>query len=182
MPTELPAPPWYCDPLRDTLVCRVKDGALFIADRGKEPGDYCYYAYPWNVDPSQETVVEARVKVVSGWNTIIVAHGNAYERVSLYPDRVAFYEAKRSRRLDTTDAFHTYRIVITGKDITVSVDGRPALDGTGRFTKPLPGRNDVRFGAANSPSLGEAYWQSVKLRFQSACVTLNDMVLSVSPR
>ncbi len=177
--TEMPKAPWSTGRRTDNLLCDVKNGALFIADRGKNPGDYLYWAYPWNVDPADETVVEARAKVVSGWNNIIVANGTAYERVSLYPDRVSFYEAKLKHAMDTTGDFHTYRVVMKGKDIRVFVDGTLALDGTGRFTKPLPGRNDVRFGAANSPSLGEAYWQYVKLRFKSRLVTLYDMVLSV---
>ncbi len=152
---------------------------MFIADRGKNSGDYLYYTYPWNISPHDETIVEASVKVKSGWNNIIIAHGDAYERVSLYPDRVAFYEAKLLHRMDTTDRFQTYRIVIKNKDINVFIDGKLALNGKGKFTKRLPGRNDICFGAANSPNLGEAYWKSVKLKFRTVSVTLYDMVLSV---
>jgi len=175
-----PEPPWSSDPVKKNLVCEVQDGALLLADRGTNGGDYLYYAYPWNVDPAEETIVEARVKVVSGWNNLIVADGAAYERVTLYPDRIGFYEAKLPPyKMDTTDDFHTYRVVLKGNDIRVFVDGELRLDGTGKFTKPLPGRNDLRIGAANSPGLGEALWQSVKLRFASAFVSVYDMVLSV---
>jgi len=177
--TGRPEAPWSMDRQRDCLICRVRDGALFLADRGRSSGDYLYCSYPWNIDPEGEAVVEARVRVLSGWNNIIVANGRAYERVSLYPDRVSFYEARISRKMDTTDGFHTYRIVLKGRDIKVFADGHLALDGTGRFTRALPGRNDIRFGAANSPSLGEALWQSVKLRFQRRSVMLHDMVLTV---
>ncbi len=178
--TEKPTFPWVPDRRREgSVVCELREGALFIADRGKKPGDYFYYSYPWNIAPEAETVAEVRVKVVSGWNNIIVANGVAYERVALYPDHIAFYEAKLSHEMDTTDAFHTYRVVLRGKDIRVYVDGELRLDGTGRFTRPLPERNDIRIGAANSPNLGEAYWQSVKLGFAAASVSLFDLVLSV---
>lgn len=175
----LPEAPWAAGPQRESVVHEIAGDALLIADRGTQPGDYFFYAYPWYIDPDAETVVEARVKVLSGWNVIIAANGRAYERVSLYPDRIAFYEAKLVHRMDTTDAFHTYRVVLRGRDIRVFADGALVLDGTGRLTTPLPGRNDVRFGASNSPGVGEALWQSVKLRFRSASATLYDMVLSV---
>jgi hypothetical protein len=174
-----PEPPWSSDSTKADLVCEVQDGALLLADRGTADGDYLYYAYPWNIDPAEETVVEARVKVVSGWNNLIVANGVAYDRVALYPDHIGFYEAKLQYRMDTTDDFHTYRVVLKGNDLRVFVDGELRLDGTGKFTKPLPGRNDLRVGAANSGSLGEALWQSVKLRFASAFVSVYDLVLSV---
>jgi hypothetical protein len=176
---KMPTSPWSSDRLKENLECEVDDGALRIADRGTEAGDYFYWSYPWNADPDREAVVEASVKVVSGWNNIIVSNGRSYERVALYPDRVGLYEARLEHRMDTTDDFHTYRVVLKGDDIQVFVDDRLCLDGTGKFTQPLPGRNDIRFGAANSPSLGEAYWQSVKLRYAAGQVTLSDLVLSV---
>jgi hypothetical protein len=176
---ELPAAPWSSDRRKENLECVVENGALRIADRGTAAGDYFYWTYPWNAAPDREAVVEARVQVVSGWNNLIVCNGQAYERVSLYPDRIALYEAKLESRMDTTDGFHTYRVVLQGNDIRVFVDDDLRLDGRGTFTSPLPGRNDVRFGAANSPSQGEAYWQSVKMRYAAGQAVLSDLVLSV---
>ena len=47
-----------------------------------------------------------------------------------------------------------------------------------KFTGPAyNGRSGVAFGAANSPNLGEAYWESVKVH--SRARSLNDLVLSV---
>lgn len=179
--TELPQAPWHGDRPRPHTLAEVRDGALLLADRGEQPGDYRYYSYPWNVDPERESVVEARVRVLSGWNNIIVANGVATERVSLYPDRVALYYAKRSHAMNTTDNFHTYRVVVKGKDIRVFVDGELRLDGVGLFTEPAAGRNDVRIGASNSGSLGEALWQSVKLRSSSGAVSVHDLVMTVRP-
>ena len=176
---EMPTSPWSSDRLKENLECEVEDGALRIADRGTESGDYFYWSYPWNADPDREAIVEASVKVVSGWNNIIVCNGRAYERVALYPDRIGLYEARLTHPMDTTAGFRTYRVVLKGNDIQVFVDGQLCLDGTGKFTTPLPGRNDVRFGAANSPGTGEAYWKNVKLRYAAGQITLNDMVLSI---
>ncbi|MDH7570307.1 MAG: hypothetical protein QHJ73_12070, partial [Armatimonadota bacterium] len=178
-----PAPPWRADPPRPNTLCEVREGALFIADRGDQSGDYFYYAYPWNTDPAAESVVEARVRVVSGWNNIILCNGVHYERVGLYPDHIDLYEAKRQYAMDTTDDYHTYRVVIQNNDILVYVDGVLRLDGRGTFKTPGPaGRNDVRFGAANSPGKGEAYWQSVRIRAASTFATLYDVALTIQPR
>ncbi len=176
---QMPAPPWTSDRLKENLECELREGALRIADRGSAGGDYFYWSYPWNADPDREAVVEARVKVVSGWSNVIVSNGRAYERLALYPDRIGLYEARIEHPLDTTGDFHAYRIVLQGSDIRVFVDDVLRLDGRGRFTTPPVGRNDVRFGAANSPSLGETLWQSVRLRYAVGQATLDDLVLSV---
>lgn len=67
--------------------------------------------------------------------------------------------------MDTTADFHVYRVTVRGRDLKVYVDGQLRLDASGRF-KPASGaaRNEVAFGAANSPQVGEAYWSSVKAR------------------
>ena len=176
---QLPAAPWHGERPRDSTTAQAKDGALFIADRGTESGDYMYYYYPWGVDPADETVVEARAKVVSGWNNVIVCNGTAGERVSLYPDRVQMYRSGIRYEMDTTDDFHVYRIVLKNNDIMVYVDGELRIDGTDKFNPPVTpaGRNNVSFGAANSGSLGEAYWDYV--RFRTGTVSIFDVLVSV---
>ena len=95
-----------------------------------------------------------------------------------YPDRVEARNSRLSHAMDTTDAFHTYRISIEEDDFTVCVDGEPAIDGAGKLTRPAyNGRSGIAFGAANSPSLGEAYWESV--RIYNRARSLNDLVLSI---
>ena len=175
---ERPPVPWICDRPGTGTSATIQDGALLIADRSAEPGSYLYHSFPWNVDPAIRSVLEVRAKVVSGRSTIIVCNGVAEEQVRLYPDRVVAQYAGLTHSLDTTDAFHVYRIEIEGEDIEVLVDGAPALDGTGRFTRPAhAGRNLIFFGASTSPTTGEAYWES--LRFRSGTQSLYDLVLSV---
>lgn len=176
------APPWQSDRPRPGTLSEIRDGGLFVADRGDQPGDYLYHAYPWNASAEAQSVVEARVRVVSGWNNIIVCNGVACERVGLYPDHIDLYEAKLKYPMDTTDDFHLYRVVTEGRDIRVYVDGQLRLDGAGKLTAPSPaGRNDVRFGAANSGTMGEAYWGSVRIRAASAFTSVYDLTLTIRP-
>jgi hypothetical protein len=66
---------------------------------------------------------------------------------------------------------------VDGADISVLVDGQPALDGKGCFTGSRNYRNEVAFGAASSSELGEALWDTVRLRTASA--TVADLAVSV---
>ena len=80
--------------------------------------------------------------------------------------------------MDTTDNFHTYRIVTEGEDLKVYVDGELRLDATGRYVKGGSGAKQLAFGAANSTALGEALWRRVRARFAGqAC---RDMLVTVS--
>ena len=80
--------------------------------------------------------------------------------------------------MDTTDGFHTYRLAIRNNDFKLFVDGELKLDGTEKLTHPaFNGRSGFAFGAANSNSLGEAYWQSVKLH--NRVRSIHDLVLSI---
>ena len=174
---DKPKAPWAGDRTKPDVLAKLEDGAMLIADRGEDSGDYMYYAYAWNADPNGETVVEAVVKVGDGWNNIIVENGVAHERIMLYPDYIGTYTSKLRYDMDLTDDFHTVRVVLKGQDILVYVDGELRLDATGKYTNPGNGRNALRFGAANSGSLGEAYWKEVKFRTPS--VTIYDVVVSV---
>jgi len=65
-----------------------------------------------------------------------------------------------------------------GDNFKVYVDGELKIDGTGKLTRPVHnGRSGIAFGAANSPSLGEAYWESVN--FYNRARSLNDLVVSI---
>lgn len=160
----MPATPWRHGTLRkDATIAELHDGALLVADRGTDAGDYLYFSYPWNALPDRPAEAQAEVRVISGWNNLTLSNGAATERVTLYPDHIGTHYTRLRYDMDTTDRFHTYRVVIQGDDILIYVDGELRIDGRGRFTEPAAGRNDAAFGAANSPSLGEALWRSVRL-------------------
>jgi hypothetical protein len=173
-----PPMPWSRDDPRVGTEARMQDKALLIADRSLERGSYLYYVYPWNAAPATRSVVEVRARVISGRNGIIVCNGVAEEDVQLHADRIEAAHAGLSYPLDTTAAFHDYRVEIENSDIRVYVDGKLAIDGAGKYTSPASdGRNDVLFGASSSPSTGEALWE--RLRFRTGTASVHDLVLVV---
>jgi len=175
-----PSRHWNRDRGSVRTVEELADGALFIGDQGEVSGDYLYYRYPWGAEPSQEAVVEARVKAKSGSSYIIVSNGIGGERLGIWPDRIdLFHNRKIQYKMDTTDDFHVYRMELNGPDLKVVVDGELRIDAPGAM-KPRSGytNNAVSFGAANSGQMGEAYWDDVKAR--ASGMTCQDLVVSVS--
>ncbi len=175
-----PGRPWNRDRGSTRTVEQIVGDALLVADRGEVSGDYLYYRCPWGADPDGAAVVEARVKVQSGSSYIIITNGVGGERLGLWPDRIdLFHNRTLQCKMDTTDDFHLYRLELNGRDLKVYVDGELRIDAPGAM-QPRSGyaRNEVAFGAANSPQLGEAYWRDVKVRASGQ--TLQDLVVSVA--
>jgi len=173
-----PGPPWRRDRGSPRTEEKLIDGALAIADRGTEDGDYLYWRFPWGANPAGETIVEARAKAVSGSSYLIVSNGTASERLELWPDHIALWSNRALRyAMDAASGFHVYRVVMKGQDLKVHVDGQLRLDASGKF-RPTPGaRNEVAFGAANSGMVGEAQWSYVKARVSRQLCA--DLVVSV---
>jgi len=163
--------------VRDCLA-QIRDGKLLLADRGTAPGSYAYFQNLHAVCPDDEVVVEVRLKLLSGWSSVLVENGVAGEEIMFYPDRVVLRHDGLSSPMQTADTFHAYRIVMHRQDLKVYADGQLRLDGSERFTHPAPnGRSGVAFGGANSPSVGEALWESVRIR--NPAVSLLDVALSI---
>jgi len=175
---EMPSLPWRQMGFSGNCVAEVRDGGLFIADRGTDGGNYAYFRYPCFIDSSDETIIEVRMKPVSGWSSVLIENGVSGEEIQFYPDRVKARNCGLFHSMNTTDAFHTYRVSIEKDDFRVYVDGELKIDGAGKLTRPAyNGRSGIAFGAANSPSLGEANWESVKIYNKAR--SLNDLVLSI---
>ena len=116
----------------------------------------------------------------SGSSFVIVPNGQSGERLALWPDRIELFHNKSVKyAMDTTGQFHVYRVELDKADLKVFVDGKLAIDAPG-VLKPRSGytRNDVSFGAANSPMTGEALWKSVRAR--STGLVCRDLVMSVT--
>jgi len=175
---KLPAKPWTRDSGSPRTEERLAKSTLTIADRGNQAGDFHYYRYSWGADPAGKSVVEARVKIVSGLSRIIITNGEAQERLELLPDRIALWSrTKTCYAMDTTKDFHVYRIVTQGKDVKVYVDGELRLDAPGAYVKAGVGRNEICFGASDSTNVGEACWDYVRARVDSQ--SCQDLVLRV---
>jgi hypothetical protein len=177
--SKLPGPAWQRVGGAKGCVIELQDGKLLIADRSTVGDSYHYFRYPAFIDPAQETVIEARLKTISGESSILVENGFSGDQVQFFPDHVCMRHARVSTSVRTDDDFHTYRIVTRGHDLLITMDGKLILDGTGKFTNPAPagGRSGMMFGASNSGTLGEGLWESVRVR--NPAVTLLDVVLSV---
>ncbi len=178
---SLPASPWRRDPGSQRVHEEIQGGALLLADRGAENGDYCYYRATWGADPDGERVVEARVKVVSGSSFLILSNGDSGERVELSSTGIGLYHQRSLRHaMNTTDDFHRYRIVSKGAGLQVFVDDVLRLDAPDAFA-PRSGypRQEVAFGAANSTNEGEALWDEVKVRTVLADQPFQDLVVSI---
>lgn len=179
--TVLPVAPWRREGTPERCVVEVRDGALLIADRGTQGGDYAFFRHPAALRPTEPAVIEACLKPVSGWSSILVENGVSGVEVQFFTDRVEARSLGLRYALDAAGTFHTYRIEVQDRDFRVFVDGELRIDGTGRYTQPAwNGRSGIAFGGANSPSLGEALWRSVRLR--GSAVAVLDLALSIRYR
>ncbi len=178
-----PALPWRRDAGSERVHEEVQNGALLLADRGTQGGDYRYYRATWAADPEAESVVEARVKVVAGSSFLIFSNGRSGERLMLSPEGISLHHNRKHRHaMNTTEDFHTYRVVCKGTDVQVHVDGKLRLDAPGALPPraALYPRNEVAFGTSNSTDQGEALWDEVRYRAASTAQELRDIVLTVS--
>jgi hypothetical protein len=178
--TALPASPWQKDGFytKEGLVTEVQKGALLIADRSTENGAYAYFFCPCAIRPTHETVIEVRLKTISGTSNLMIETGSADERIVFSPDRVSTYRSGLSYSMNTADDFHTYRVVLSGNSYAVYADGKLCLDGKGAMTYPAHnGRSGVFFGASSSTTTGEALWASLKIR--THVVSLLDVAVSI---
>jgi len=155
----------------------VENAALRIVDDSAQE-QACFRA-GWKADPSSEIVVEARVKVgaikafrggqsVWPWRDgapigLLVSDGKRQDGLCLTPRGVATF-TDRFHRMDTARAFHTYRLVIRGNDMSVSVDGTQRIRGVDAFWKPADSPEPfIQFGSNSKAFTGDARWEYVKL-------------------
>ncbi|OGV71029.1 MAG: hypothetical protein A3K19_03115 [Lentisphaerae bacterium RIFOXYB12_FULL_65_16] len=155
--------PWYTPGANSRVTVGLSEGAMHLTDAGTQPGDLLFPTKQWAADPTRGAAVEACVKVVDCQGAagvmLMVADGVHEDSLTLYKDRIRLEKAGLERAMDTTGDFHIYRIDIRGPDIAVSVDGRRAIDGKGKFTQPAHDqRNCVGYGAGSSAATGEAHW------------------------
>ena len=157
---------------------RIVEGALRLTDDSSE--DLLCYRADWDCNPGCEIVVEARVRVHSmtgqgstgrlykPWEAgvpigILVSDGRLQEGIVLCPGYVGTWQG-RFHLMDTTDAFHTYRLVIRGSDMVVYVDGELAIGGEDAFWRPAEEPTPfIQFGSNSNEYLGEADWEFVRL-------------------
>jgi len=146
---------------------KIADGMLHVVDKGTQPGDRVSMDRAWFADPEIGSAAEARVRVVSckgmAGVDLCFSDGVHEDILTLYTDRIELHSAKLSHAMDTTNAFHVYRVDIRGTNVSVMADGKKVMDGTGRFTQPAHSRrNRLSWGAGSSAATGEAFWDWVR--------------------
>ncbi|MBI4664350.1 MAG: exo-alpha-sialidase [Verrucomicrobia bacterium] len=154
------------------------DGALRIVDDSAT--DAGSFRATWKPDPNCEVIVEARVRVesikagpkggTSFWPAVegapvglLVSDGRRQEGLVLRPEKIATF-LDRVVPMDAKREFHTYRLVMRGNNMSVSVDGVLKIRGEGAFWKPTETPEAfVQFGSNSPQWIGDGYWSSVKL-------------------
>jgi hypothetical protein len=173
---------------------KLDDGALHLSDDAKD--GMAAFEAEWNGDvEGREIIVEARVKLVgmighrdsptATWPQrdgapicIQISDGKHEEGILLTPAQDKHAEAAkgyvrtltdRFAQANTSDDFHTYRLIIRGEDMAVEMDGKRIIEGRDAFWRPATSpRKFIRFGSTSKPFTGEAQWESVRLGLRSA--------------
>jgi photosystem II stability/assembly factor-like uncharacterized protein len=172
---------------------------LRLVDDSSEMG---HYRAAWKPGSDDEIIVEATVKVVSvtgsqknktasslwPWRdgapvSVLISDGRHEEGLVLFANQAASH-TDRLITMDTTNRFHTYRLVNRGTNISMSVDGVGKVEGQGAFWKPVDSPEAfIEFGSSAKTAMGEAIWASVKLgvRKPSASREPDPLKITVSP-
>jgi len=170
---------------------------LQLIDEGTDIG---HFRTAWKAEPDKEIVVEATVKVltttgsVKGKTTsslwpwrdgapisILVGDGRHEEGLVLFPNQATSH-TDRFMPMDTTNRFHTYRLVIRGTDMQMLVDGEAKVGGQNAFWKAASSPEPfIQFGSSAKTATGSAIWQSVKLgvRKMTAAPKIDPIKLTV---
>ncbi len=162
----------------------IETGGLRLIDNGE---GFANYRAAWKAVPGHEIVVEAVVKVfgVTGsranktaaslwpWRdgapvSVLVSDGRHQEGLVLFANQAASH-TDRFIPMDTTDRFHTYRLVIRGNDMSIWVDGVKKVEGQGAFWKPAASPEAfIQFGSTARIATGDALWSRVRLGLRKA--------------
>lgn len=163
---------------------KIENGALRLVDDSDKFG---YYRASWKASRDDEIVVEAKVKVISvtgsqpkkpatslwPWRDgapvmVQVSDGRHQEGLVLFPAQATNF-TDRFIPMDTTNDFHTYRLMIRGTRMSMWVDGQQKVEGEGAFWKPADSPEPfIQFGSTAKTATGDALWAAVKLGVHKA--------------
>ena len=188
----LPAGPWIANRAPNatagapnaTVHATVEPEGLRLVD---SDAGFANYRAAFQTEPEDELIVEAIVKTagITGsqpkktagslwpWRdgapvAVQVSDGRHQDGLVLFPAQAASF-TDRFIPMDTTQAFHTYRLVIRGSDMQIWVDGVKKVEGQGAFWKPADSPEAfIQFGSTAKTATGEALWASVKLGVRKA--------------
>ena len=135
-----PSAPWTAN---GTPKAALEAEGLHLTD---DDAEFANYRAAWTPDAAEEIIVEAVVKVVSTtgavkgktsasvwpWRdgapvSVLVSDGRHQEGIVLFANQAASH-TDRFIPMDTTNRFHTYRLIIRGTDMSLWVDGERKVE------------------------------------------------------
>jgi hypothetical protein len=181
----LPTAPWTAV---GTPNAKLEAEGLRLIDDGKE---FAHYRAAWKASPDDEIIVVATLKAaaITGsqpkkpatslwpWRDgapvmVQVSDGKHQDGLVIFPAQATTF-TDRFVPMDTTNRFHTYRLVIRGTDMEMWVDGVKKVEGQGAFWKPADSPEAfIQFGSSAKTATGDTIWQSVKLGTRKAITPL----------
>ena len=186
---SLPAAPWTANGTPNGTPNRIPNATLENNGLRLVDSDsgFANYRAPFKSTPEDEVIVEVVVKTsaITGsqpkktasslwpWRdgapvAVQVSDGRHQEGLVLFPTQAASF-TDRFIPMDTTAAFHNYRLVIRGTNMQIWVDGAKKVDGLGAFWKPADSPEAfIQFGSTAKTATGEALWASVRLGVRKA--------------
>ena len=142
----------------------------------------------WDPVPATGYTVEFIVKLNSysgdvdlGGMALLAAHTSTSVVLLLNIDKIKEFHSGQEFAIDTTDAFHIYRITVLGNTWKIYVDGTEELTGT---AGPGFSLTSLRWGDGSGGAGGDAFWDCVSYTTMGAftpselpgeCVTFVDI-------
>jgi len=123
-----------------------------------------------SADPATGYTIETRLKVIdSGSVGQVIAFNDGVKKQLFYvnANQAGFrYGGQQTVNMNTTDTFHTYRLVVQGTSVDLYVDENLSLTDTLVAT----GLNRLRFGdnSTSTDTGGEVYWDYIRYTTQGA--------------
>ncbi len=171
-----------------TVNAKAEADGLHLIDNGK---DFGHFRAAWKAKPGDEIIVEATVKTgaITGsqskkpatslwpWRDgapvmVQLSDGRHQEGLVLFPAQATSF-TDRFIPMDTSNRFHTYRLIIRDTDMSMWVDGVQKVVGQNAFWKPADSPEPfIQFGSSAKVATGEAIWSSVKLGVRKAAAPL----------
>jgi len=202
----LPVMPWITIGKPNS---RIENGSLSLNDDSKD--DMGAFEAEWTGDlEGKEIIAEARVKLVimvghrdsptATWPQrdgapicVQVCDGKHEEGILFTPAQDKHVVAAkgyvrtltdRFAQANTSDDFHTYRLIIRDLDMAVEMDGKRIIEGRDAFWRTATSpRKFIRFGSTSKPFKGGAKWEFVRLGLRpatSAAVEKSPLRITIS--
>jgi hypothetical protein len=147
----------------------VENGILTL-DTTSSVQESARFTQNWTASNIYGSVVQARMRLdyyigkpSLGGAAIWVEDDAHVEVLLISPERIQLYFSKLSYSMDTTDAYHTFRITVLGDSINVYVDGELVIDGAGTFGRSkVKTSNWIAFGDGSAGASSKSSWDYVQ--------------------